>query len=67
MRTVQVGQMEFENILVDHKDIAAEDIKRHVYRTWGNHLTRFQDQVQDGYALQQIFPGQNPDHIQTFY
>ena len=56
VRTVQVGQTENKNILVDHKDITAEDIKRQAYKTWGNHLVGFIDQVPDGHALQQIFP-----------
>ena len=41
VRTVYVGQTEFKNILVDHKDITAEDIERQAYQTWSNHLASF--------------------------
>ena len=45
VRYIQVGPNDFKNILVDHKDIAKEDVKRQAYRTWGNHLATFQDPV----------------------
>ena len=41
VRTVHVGQTELKNILVDHKDITAEDIERQAYQTWSNHLASF--------------------------
>ena len=52
---VQVGNNQYKNILVDHKDVTEIDIKRQAYKTWGNHLATFQDPVPDGYKLQQIF------------
>ena len=64
---IQVDQNEFKIFLVDHKDIIKEDIKRQVYRTWGSHLSTFQDQVPQEYDLQIINRGQKVDHVQTFY
>ena len=67
VHTIQVRNNEFKNILVDHKDITESDIKRQAHKTWGNHRATFQDVVPEGYALQHITQGQNPDHVDTFY
>ena len=67
VRMVQVGNNQYKNILVDHKDVTEIDMKRQAYKTWGNHLATFQDPVPDGYNLQQIMPGQIPGHVEIFY
>ena len=54
VRTVQVNANTQKNILKDHKDISAADIKRQAYKTWGNHAAEFHTPVPDTYNLEHI-------------
>ena len=67
VRTVQVNENTQKNILKDHKDISAADIKRQAYKTWGNHAADFHTPVPDTYNLEHINPEQIPAHREIFY
>jgi len=56
-----------KNILIDHRDITWEMIKKQAYKTWGNHQADFATAVPDEQDLEVLDPAANAAHRIPFY
>ena len=55
-----------KNILVDHRDITFNMIKKQAYKTWGNYMADFITPVPDTQDLQALDPAANQDQRDPF-
>ena len=58
---------ETKNILVDHRDITFEMIKKQAFKTWGNNQADFNTPVPDAQNLEVLDPAANAAHQDTLY
>ena len=61
------GNGETKNILIDHRDITFEMIKKQAYKTWGNYRADFDTPVPNTQDLQELDPAANQDQRDPFY
>ena len=66
-RSVNVGNNQTKDILIEHKMITMEQIKRQAHVTWMNHDLANDDQVPDTQDVTLLDPENDPTHRDPFY